>query len=72
MESEPKADPEVRSPCIRVCRLNPRGECFGCFRTSEEILQWARLDPSDRRLVVEQAERRKLAYWADRTPVQEP
>ena len=32
----------VPSPCINVCRMNPRtGLCEGCFRTIDEIAQWS-------------------------------
>lgn len=43
---------EVASPCVKICRLDPRsGECLGCGRTSEEIAGWPSFD-IDRRLAV--------------------
>jgi predicted Fe-S protein YdhL (DUF1289 family) len=55
--------PAVQSPCIRVCRLNERNECFGCFRTEQEILGWARLGADERQAVIELAGTRKTNYW---------
>jgi uncharacterized protein len=35
----------VPSPCINVCRMNPSsGWCEGCYRTLDEIVQWATAD----------------------------
>ena len=32
---------EVISPCISICRTDPRtGYCYGCARTNEEKLIW--------------------------------
>lgn len=28
------------SPCIGVCRLDSRGVCEGCKRTSKQIREW--------------------------------
>jgi predicted Fe-S protein YdhL (DUF1289 family) len=38
----------IRTPCIQVCVLDEdSGLCLGCFRTLEEIADWARLgDPA--------------------------
>jgi predicted Fe-S protein YdhL (DUF1289 family) len=42
----------VPSPCINVCRMNPRtGWCEGCLRTLEEIAAWSTLDDAGRRAV---------------------
>jgi hypothetical protein len=42
----------VPSPCISVCRMDPRtGWCEGCARTIEEIAQWGRLSDEARRKV---------------------
>jgi predicted Fe-S protein YdhL (DUF1289 family) len=42
----------VPSPCISVCRMDPRtGWCEGCARTIEEIAQWSRLSDEARREV---------------------
>jgi len=32
---------EVTSPCISICRTDPRtGYCYGCARTNEEKIIW--------------------------------
>ena len=39
----------VGSPCIDVCRLNPRsGYCEGCLRNREEIKAWKSMSDPDR------------------------
>ena len=33
----------AKSPCINVCKLNPKNNlCEGCLRTSEEISNWSK------------------------------
>lgn len=53
----------VPSPCIDVCRMDPRsGWCVGCLRTLEEIAGWAGLDDDAKRAVLARlAERRERA-----------
>jgi hypothetical protein len=42
----------VPSPCISVCRMDPRtGWCEGCARTIEEIAQWSGMSDGARRSV---------------------
>ncbi len=31
---------EADSPCIGVCKLNTKGVCEGCKRTSKQIKEW--------------------------------
>jgi predicted Fe-S protein YdhL (DUF1289 family) len=32
----------VESPCVGVCRMDPKADvCAGCFRTREEIASWS-------------------------------
>ena len=34
-------DKKIVSPCISICRTDPRtGYCYGCARTNEEKKQW--------------------------------
>jgi uncharacterized protein len=43
------------SPCINVCRMDPRtGLCEGCLRTIEEIAAWSRMSPEEKRAVLAQ------------------
>lgn len=42
----------MSSPCIDVCRMDPRtGWCVGCGRTNEEIRMWRKLTPFRRTAV---------------------
>ena len=53
-------DPEVPSPCISVCQMNPATDlCSGCYRTVEEIASWSRLDDPQRLAVWERIEERQ-------------
>lgn len=36
------------SPCIGICRLDPRGYCEGCLRTGDEIARWRGMSESER------------------------
>jgi len=38
----------ILSPCIGVCTLDARGQCTGCFRSSEEIANWVRYSEAQR------------------------
>ena len=45
----------VESPCIKVCTLDASGTlCLGCFRTLDEIGQWAGLSDPQRRRILDQ------------------
>ena len=53
-------DPEVPSPCISVCQMNPATHlCSGCYRTVEEIAAWSGLDDEQRLVVWERIEARQ-------------
>jgi len=48
--ADPAAD--VPSPCISVCRMDPRTEwCEGCYRTLEEIAAWSTMEDEEKRAV---------------------
>ena len=50
----------VASPCVGVCRLDPRsGFCLGCQRSLDEISSWSRISPNEQRRVVAAAARRR-------------
>ncbi len=50
----------VPSPCINVCRMNPRtGLCEGCFRTIDEITQWSSATNEFKRAVWREIRRRE-------------
>lgn len=44
---------EVKSPCIKVCRMHTgTGWCEGCLRTIDEIAAWGTLEDRLRREVL--------------------
>ncbi|TBN39435.1 DUF1289 domain-containing protein [Paracoccus subflavus] len=44
----------IRSPCIKVCAIDPAsGLCAGCWRTLDEIADWASLTPEARRRIMD-------------------
>ena len=52
----------VRSPCIRVCAVDPKtGFCQGCFRTLKEIAGWGRLTPEQRDEIMSRLPARRVA-----------
>ena len=53
----------VLSPCIKVCTLDASGQlCLGCFRTLDEIGQWAQLSNAARARIVEELQERRRRY----------
>jgi len=49
---EPAVSHAVPSPCVDVCRMDPRtGWCIGCQRSIDEIAAWSTLDDAAKRLV---------------------
>lgn len=54
------AVPDVPSPCIQVCRLDPvTGLCVGCLRTMDEIAGWLDLSPDEKQEVLAHLEERR-------------
>ena len=52
----------IASPCINVCRLDPKGEwCTGCGRTLAEIGDWPTATTAQRQAILERAARRRDA-----------
>ncbi|MFZ5961790.1 DUF1289 domain-containing protein [Thalassococcus sp. BH17M4-6] len=44
---------EVESPCVKICVVHPEARiCTGCLRSIDEIAQWSRLSPEDRRRIM--------------------
>jgi uncharacterized protein len=57
----PAAAP-VASPCVNICRMNPRlGLCEGCLRSIAEIADWSAMDDVERRRVLSRIEVRRIA-----------
>jgi uncharacterized protein len=60
--------PDVASPCVSVCRMNPQTElCEGCFRTLDEIAAWSRMADPGKREVWRLIEQRALSVVAARS-----
>lgn len=52
---------EVKSPCIGVCAIDDlSGQCYGCYRTIEEIKAWWEMSPKEQSLLIEELEARQL------------
>ncbi len=46
--------PEIESPCVKVCVLDPvSGLCLGCHRDRDEIAGWSRMTTERRREIME-------------------
>lgn len=44
---------EVESPCIKICVVHPESRlCTGCLRSIDEIGQWSRMTPQERRAIM--------------------
>ncbi|HME39171.1 MAG TPA: DUF1289 domain-containing protein [Steroidobacteraceae bacterium] len=55
-------DGSAQSPCIRNCCLDDDLTCLGCFRSLDEIKEWGVVDGHRRRVILQNAERRRQAY----------
>ena len=51
----------VQSPCIRNCCLDDDLICLGCFRSMDEIKEWSLAENQRRRVILENAQRRRDA-----------
>lgn len=57
---------DIPSPCKRICELNNRGYCKGCFRSRDERLYWNQFTAFQKQLVVNLCEKRRLKVLAAR------
>ncbi len=58
----------IESPCISVCMINAVDErCYGCYRTLEEIANWANFTDQQRRNIMAQLDQRRAAHDPDAT-----
>lgn len=55
-------DFSAQSPCVRNCCLDDDDTCLGCFRSLEEIKEWGVVDHQRRRIILQNAERRREAH----------
>jgi uncharacterized protein len=52
----------VRSPCVKVCVMDPaRGVCLGCCRTLDEIACWSEMSDVERERVMAALDSRRKA-----------
>lgn len=58
---------DIPSPCRRICELNNRGYCKGCFRSRDERLYWNQFSTFQKQLVVNLCEKRRLKVLAAKT-----
>jgi predicted Fe-S protein YdhL (DUF1289 family) len=54
-------DSSTQSPCVRNCCLDDDLVCVGCFRSLEEIKEWGIVDDHRRRIILQNADRRREA-----------
>jgi len=51
--------PEISTPCINICRMDESNRyCIGCFRSLQEIKQWATLSETERLAIMAQLDAR--------------
>lgn len=44
----------IESPCIQICQIDEAHDiCTGCGRTRREIALWTRIEPEERRAVMD-------------------
>jgi predicted Fe-S protein YdhL (DUF1289 family) len=43
---------DVPSPCVKVCQLDSRDVCIGCFRKREEIARWMQMNDHEKSLML--------------------
>lgn len=50
---------KIVSPCVRNCCLNENDICLGCFRSIDEICQWAGATEREKQKILVLADARK-------------
>ena len=50
----------IKSPCIKICRQDSNGVCFGCQRTIEEIGNWSLYTDEQKLDVIENAKKEPI------------
>jgi hypothetical protein len=53
------SDEQPHSPCIRQCCLDDKDICIGCFRSLNEILNWAEADTNYKLAIIQNCQTRK-------------
>jgi predicted Fe-S protein YdhL (DUF1289 family) len=47
------------SPCLSICTLDENNVCMGCFRTLDEIRNWAKFSGDEQWALVEELQVRR-------------
>ena len=59
-------DKEIISPCVKICKYDSKFMdgmvCIGCFREQQEITNWLRLSPDEKRQALIDIEERKTKF----------
>ena len=63
---------DIPSPCKRICELNNRGYCKGCFRSRDERLYWNQFSNFQKQLVVNLCEKRRLKVLSAKQAALQP
>lgn len=63
---------DIPSPCKRICELNNKGYCKGCFRSRDERLYWNQFTNFRKQLIVNACEKRRLKVLAAKLASLEP
>ena len=50
---------EPKSPCVSICVLSEDDICQGCFRSADEITDWAMASDEEKRATLERSARRR-------------
>lgn len=63
---------DIPSPCKRICELNNRGYCKGCFRSRDERLYWNQFSNFQKQLIVNLCEKRRLKVLSAKQAALQP
>ncbi|MBI9069655.1 MAG: DUF1289 domain-containing protein [Salinivirgaceae bacterium] len=44
---------EVKSPCIKICRMDENGVCFGCRRNRYEVGNWSKFTNKEKLEIID-------------------
>ncbi|MEM7501318.1 MAG: DUF1289 domain-containing protein [Pseudomonadota bacterium] len=46
------------SPCVSICSLDENDICYGCYRSVDEIVAWARMTAAEQHATIARAKSR--------------
>ena len=56
-------DSEFSTPCIGVCQYDNEDICGGCFRTLDEISNWALMTEEERKEIMKKLDERAQSLF---------